>query len=95
MRRVIGSLFLVIILSSLVVASSTTVSFTIKNNSEIRLESHEFPDTSTSYGFYLIGALFILVVGFLILKSRKKKLSKKSITKKKQLVKKKTVSKKK
>ena len=98
MQKAIGGLFLVVILSSFVVASSIAVGFTIKDDSEVQLELYESSENIfINYGFYLIGALLILIGGFAILKSKNKKsvMTKKKLSSKKAPIRKKSNSKKK
>ncbi|MCK4997605.1 hypothetical protein KAS08_04840 [Candidatus Pacearchaeota archaeon] len=98
MQKAIGGLFLVVILSSFVVASSIAVGFTIKDDSEVQLESYESSENAfTNCEIYLIGALLILIGAFTMLKSKNKKsvMIKKKLSSKKAPIGKKSVSKKK
>ena len=86
MNRVIGNLFLILALSSFVVASSTTVGFVIRDEDESVIEAYTQPESSPPriylIGILIVGILIVFVGGLIFLKLKSKKKSKKSIVKK-------------
>lgn len=95
MNKVIWNLFLILALSNIVLAaSSINVGFTIGNSDEINVEeSIKSQNLFYDYGFYLVAALVILIIGSILLIHKKGKKSKKTLSKKK--IKKKVSTKKK
>ena len=76
MRKVICSLFLVLLFSSFVLASSITVGFTIRGDTDIYNEI--YTPSLSNYIFYLIAVMSALIALFVLLKKDKKLFSIKS-----------------